>query len=188
MQRYQCHNAIYSYSSTPGEKNPNITDIKYRKKKMSLMMVQEILRESHGIKNSKMRGTKRSTMQCTAKLQNNQWHPWAVIAHLVQRLATGWTVRGSNPSGEARFSATVHTSCKAHPASYTVGTGSFQGVKRPGRDIEHPPLSSSEVKERVELYPYSPFGLSWAVLGWPLSLPVWWHTPRNSVLQKTQFN
>ena len=40
-----------------------------------------------------------------------------------------------------------------------------QGVKRPGRDVDHPRPSSAEVKERVELYLYSPFGPSWPVLG-----------------------
>jgi len=39
-----------------------------------------------------------------------------------------------------------------------VGTGSFPGVQRPGRGVEHPPPSSAEVKERVGLYHYSPFG------------------------------
>ena len=33
----------------------------------------------------------------------------------------------------------------------------FPGLKRPGRGVDHPPPSSAEVKERVELYPYSPF-------------------------------
>jgi len=42
-----------------------------------------------------------------------------------------------------------------HPASYTMGTGSFPGVKRPGRGVDHPPQSSAEVKERVELHLYS---------------------------------
>ena len=46
-----------------------------------------------------------------------------------------------------------------------MGTGSFPGVKRPGRDGDHPPPSSAEVKERVELYLYSPSGPSWPVLG-----------------------
>ena len=36
-----------------------------------------------------------------------------------------------------------------------MGTGSFPGIKRPGRDVDHPPPSSVEVKERVELYLYS---------------------------------
>ena len=55
----------------------------------------------------------------------------------------------------ARFSATVQTGPEAHPASYTLGTGSFPGVKRPGRGVDHPPTSSAEVKERVQLYLYS---------------------------------
>ena len=49
----------------------------------------------------------------------------------------------------ARFSAPVQTGTGAHPPSYTVGTGSFPGVKRPGRGVDHPPTSSAEVKERV---------------------------------------
>jgi len=73
-------------------------------------------------------------------------------------------VRGSNPRGGARFSAPVQTGPGAHPASYTMGTGSFPGVKRPGRGADHPPPSSPEVKERVELYLYSPSGPSWPVL------------------------
>ena len=39
----------------------------------------------------------------------------------------------------ARFSKPVQTGPGAHPASYTTVTGSFPGVKRPGRDVEHPP-------------------------------------------------
>jgi len=38
-------------------------------------------------------------------------------------------------------------------------------VKRPKRGIDHPPPSGAEVKERVELYPYSLSGPSWPVLG-----------------------
>ena len=59
----------------------------------------------------------------------------------------------------ARFSAPVRTGHGAHPASCTTGTRSFPGVKRPGRGIEHLPPFSAEVKERVELYLYSPLGL-----------------------------
>jgi len=64
----------------------------------------------------------------------------------------------------ARFSAPVQTGTGAHPASYKMGTGSFMGVKRLGRGVDHPPPSSAEVKERVELYCYSPSGPSWPVL------------------------
>ena len=72
----------------------------------------------------------------------------------------------------ARFSAPIQTSPGVHPASYTMGTGSFPGVKRPGHDIGHPPQSSAEVKEGVELYLCSPSGPSWPVLGRTLPLPL----------------
>jgi len=65
----------------------------------------------------------------------------------------------------ARFSTPVQTSPGAHPASYTMGTGSFSGVKRLEYGTDHPPPTSAGVKERVELYLYSPSGPSWPVLG-----------------------
>jgi hypothetical protein len=34
-----------------------------------------------------------------------------------------------------------------------------------GRGVNHPPASSDQVKERVELYLYTPVGPSWPVLG-----------------------
>ena len=71
-----------------------------------------------------------------------------------------------------RFSAPVQTGSEAHPASYTMGTGSFPGLKRPGRGVDHPTPSSAEVKERVELYLYSPSRPSWSVLGRILPLPL----------------
>jgi len=45
-----------------------------------------------------------------------------------------------------------------------MGTGSFLGVKRSGNGVDYPPPSSAEVKERVELYLYSPSGPSWPFL------------------------
>ena len=50
------------------------------------------------------------------------------------------------------FSAFVQTGPGAHPASYTMGTGLYPGVKRPKLDLNHPLPSSAEVKERLELY------------------------------------
>ena len=52
------------------------------------------------------------------------------------------TLRGSNPGGGGRFSAPVQTGPVAHPASCTIGTGSFSGVKS-GRGVTltpHPVL------------------------------------------------
>ena len=56
----------------------------------------------------------------------------------------------------ARFSEPVQTGPEAHPASCTMGTGSFRGKVRPGRDADLSPPSSAEVKKRVELYLCSP--------------------------------
>jgi hypothetical protein len=59
--------------------------------------------------------------------------------------------RGSIPVGGRGFSSTpcAQTGSGAHPASYPVGTGGpFPGGKaRPGRDADHSPPSSAEVKD-----------------------------------------
>ena len=51
-----------------------------------------------------------------------------------------------NPVG-ARFSALVQTGSEAHPASYTTGTGSLQGVRRPGRSLDHSPHPAPRLKK-----------------------------------------
>jgi hypothetical protein len=78
---------------------------------------------------------------------------WAGIAQSVQRLATGWTVRGSNPDGGEIFRTRPDRRwgppsllCKGYRVSYP-------GVKRPGRGVDYPPPSGAEVKGR-----YSSFG------------------------------
>ena len=72
---------------------------------------------------------------------------------------------GNGRSGDripvrSKFPASIQIGSKAHPASYTISTGSFPGVKRPGCGVDHLPPSSAEVKERVELYLYSHSGPS----------------------------
>jgi len=49
---------------------------------------------------------------------------------------------GSNPDGGREFPP-VQNGPGVHPATYTMGTGSFAGVKRPGRGVDHPPSSSA---------------------------------------------
>ena len=66
---------------------------------------------------------------------------------------------------EARFSAPIQTDLGAHPASCTMGTGYFPGIKRLRRDVDHPPPSSAEIEGRVELYICSASGASWPVVG-----------------------
>jgi hypothetical protein len=55
-----------------------------------------------------------------------------------------------SPTGAEDFSSSVcvQTGSETHPASYPMGTGGpFPGGKvRPGRDADHTPLSSAEVK------------------------------------------
>ena len=72
---------------------------------------------------------------------------------------------GDRISVGTSYSAPVQTGPGAYPASCTVGTESFLGVKRPGRGVVHPPLCSPEVKERVELYLCFTSGPLWPVLG-----------------------
>jgi hypothetical protein len=57
-------------------------------------------------------------------------------------------VRSPTGAGDFSSSPCVQTGSGAHPASYPVGTGgSFPGSKaRPGRDADHSPPSSAEVK------------------------------------------
>ena len=85
---------------------------------------------------------------------------WARIAQLVQPLATGWTVRESNPGGGEIFP--THPDGPWGPPSllYNGYWVSFPGIKRPGRGVNHPPPSSAEVKERVELCLFCPSGTS----------------------------
>jgi hypothetical protein len=52
-----------------------------------------------------------------------------------------------------------------------MGTGSFPGGKAAGAWRWPPTRSSSEVKERVELYFCSPSGPSWPILGWTVTSP-----------------
>jgi hypothetical protein len=65
-------------------------------------------------------------------------------------VATGYGLDG--PGIETRWERPVQTGPGTHLASSTTGTGLFLGVKRPESGVNHPPPSSAEVKERVEVY------------------------------------
>jgi hypothetical protein len=41
----------------------------------------------------------------------------------------------------------IQTGPEAHPAFYTMGTGSFPEVKRPGRDVDHTPYLEPRLKK-----------------------------------------
>jgi hypothetical protein len=60
----------------------------------------------------------------------------------------------------ARFFASVQTGPGAHPASCTMGTGSFPGEKRPGLGADHPPLLAPRSRKSrvIPLLPLWAFG------------------------------
>ena len=63
-----------------------------------------------------------------------------------------------------KFHGPVQTSPGAHPATCTTRNRvPFTGVKRPGRDADHPPPYRAEIKETVELH-ISPAVPSWHVI------------------------
>jgi len=94
-------------------------------------------------------------------------------AQSVERVATGWTVRGSNPDGSDIF-GTRPDRLWAPPSLLCNGYRVFPGGKATGTWRDPPPPSSAEVKERVEVYLYSPSGPSCPVLGW--TLPFYLHS------------
>jgi hypothetical protein len=59
----------------------------------------------------------------------------------------------------AKFSAPVQTGPGTHPASYTMGTGSFQGVKRPQRGVDNHPNLAPTLKEEQSNTSTPPLGL-----------------------------
>ena len=95
-----------------------------------------------------------------------------VLCKMMFRLAMVWTVqdRFLGVGGCARSTALVQTGPGAHGVSYTVGTGSITGVKRPWPVRKHPPQMSAEVKnKRLELCQDSRAVPSWSVVWWTLT-------------------
>jgi hypothetical protein len=66
------------------------------------------------------------------------------------------------PTGSGNFSLhhRVQNGSGAHQPPYPIGNGAVSlGVKRPGRETDHSPSSSAEVKEYLELCLHSPIRL-----------------------------
>jgi hypothetical protein len=102
---------------------------------------------------------------CRKFISENIWYllsfhsEWDGIAQSVQRLAMGWTVRGSNPGG-ARFFAPVQTGPGAHPASYTMGNGSiFLGLSDRGVELTTHPHLAPRLKKEYSYTSTPPLGL-----------------------------
>jgi hypothetical protein len=63
-----------------------------------------------------------------------------------------WTVREWNPGGGEIFCTRLDRPWGSSSLLYNAYRVSFPGVKRPEREVDHPPPSTAVVKERVELY------------------------------------
>jgi hypothetical protein len=61
-------------------------------------------------------------------------------------IATDYGLDGPGIENRWRCFAHVQTGHGVHPAPCTLGTGSFQGVKRPGRGADYPPLLVSKLR------------------------------------------
>lgn len=79
-------------------------------------------------------------------------HTWSLFIPLpsgtvqsVRGLATGWMVRVSNPGGSVFLRARPDRPCVTSSHIYKANRLSA-GVKRPGREAEHPPSSKAKVK------------------------------------------
>jgi len=80
----------------------------------------------------------------------------------------GWTVWGWNPSRGEVSRIQLDRPWGPSSALYN-GYRIIAGGKAVGAWCNQPPLSSAEVKERVELYVYSPSVPSWPFIGWGFS-------------------
>jgi hypothetical protein len=113
-----------------------------------------------------------SAITCTARMILTvpvcALHTWSWQCHYVHcthgpGIESRWRRDFPHPSRLAMGATQPPTKC----ASYL-----FPGVKAAGGGDDHPSTSSGEVKERVQLYLYSPSGPSWPVRGWTLPLPL----------------
>ena len=73
------------------------------------------------------------------------------------------------PANERDFSRLQndHNSSGAHPASNSMGTGIVPKVKKPGRQLNDSPPSSTKVKNE---WSYTPFFLSYSDIFYALSI------------------
>ena len=76
----------------------------------------------------------------------------------IQSLAMGWRVQGSNPGHGKIFHTCLDQLCGPPSLLHNGYQVSFPSIKQQKCGIDHPTLSGAQVKERVELYLYSPSG------------------------------
>jgi hypothetical protein len=116
----------------------------------------------------------RQASAATTLCQYRQWIHGSRVARAqsIQRWATGWTIEvlGFNTRrGLGIFLLTTESRTALGPTQppiqWVLGALSLE-AKRPGREADHSPPSSAEVKEWVQLYLNSPIRLHGVVLSW----------------------
>jgi hypothetical protein len=67
---------------------------------------------------------------------------------------------------QTKQDASIHYGKGVHPTTYPMGTGgSFPGVKRPGREADHSPPASAEVKKMWIYTPTPPHAfMAWCLI------------------------
>ena len=80
----------------------------------------------------------------------------ARTAQFFQRLATGWTIRGSNFGGGEILHYCPDRHWKPATFLYNKFWVSFPRVNQHGLRVDQPPTSSAELNERVQQYLYTP--------------------------------
>ena len=123
-------------------------------------------------------------VRCLLSTEQNNPHEtlsWAGTAQSVQRLATDWTARRSNPGCDEIFRfrpdwlwdppSLLHNGYRVYPGGKAAGAWRWP-----------PTPHSGEVKERVDLYIYSISGYLWHVIGEPVichnTVNRFWHCPK----------
>jgi hypothetical protein len=92
------------------------------------------------------------------------------ICHTEVTYCSQYTINVGRPHRDripvrARFSAPVQTGSGAHPASHTMGSPSFPGVKRPRRAVDHPPHLAPRLRNSrdILLLPFRAFVVCYRV-------------------------
>ena len=81
------------------------------------------------------------------------------MAQSANRLATGWTVRGSNAGGGEIFRIRPDRTWSPTSLLYNGYLVSFPGVKRPGCGVGHPPHLAPRLKKEQSYTCTPPLGL-----------------------------
>jgi hypothetical protein len=98
-----------------------------------------------------------------------------------KRFLTDWTVRESNHCAVEIFRTRPDRPWNPPIFPQNGYRVSFPGVERPGRDVDHPPLSNAKAKERIDLYFCFPSRPSWFVLG--CTLPFNFYKTKNEMCE-----